>query len=172
MKKAVAMLFAVLILAFFAGCAANAPAETQTPSSVPAEATEEPVETQAPTEAALSSIALYDDMSLELCSCSIAEGEDGREYLVVEAVYRNDQEEPFYALCSFAVKAFQDNVELEDGSDINGADADLIKEVRNGAEIAVTYRFVLNGRSDVQVLICEPTANETILAGQVFTLEG
>ena len=148
MKKAAILLTVALLLAFLAACGA------------------------APAETILTNTAVYDDMSLELRDGSITEGEDGREYLVIEAVYKNDQTDPFYALCSFVVKAFQDDVELEDCSDINGADADLIKEVRNGAEITVTYRFALNGRSAVEVLICEPTANEATLARRSYSLEG
>lgn len=148
MKKATIMLTAALLLALLAACGA------------------------APAETILTDIAVYDDMSLELRGGSITEGEDGREYLVIEAVYKNDQANPYYALCSFVVKAFQDDVELEDCSDINGADADLIKEVRNGEEITVTYRFALNGRSAVEVLICEPTANEATLASRSYSLEG
>lgn len=148
MKKAAIMLTAALLLALLTACGA------------------------APTETILTNTAVYDDMSLELRDGSITEGEDGREYLVIEAVYKNDQTDPYYALCSFVVKAFQDDVELEDCSDINGADADLIKEIRNGEEITVTYRFALNGRSAVEVLICEPTANEATLARRSYSLEG
>lgn len=148
MKKAAIMLFAALLLALLTACGAE------------------------PDETIITNTAVYDDMSLELLDGSITAGEDGREYLVIEAVYKNDQTDPCYALCSFVVKAFQDDVELEDCSDINGADADLIKEVRNGEEITVTYRFALNGRSAVEVLICEPTANEATLARRSYSLEG
>lgn len=148
MKKAVIMLTAVLILVLLTACGA------------------------APTEKTYTDTAVYDDMSLQLLDCSITEGEDGREYLAVKAEYKNDQPDPYYAMCSFVVKAFQGDVELEDSSDINGADADLIKEVRNGEMITVTYRFALNGRSAVEVLICEPTANEAILARKSYSLEG
>ena len=148
MKKAAILLTVALLLASLAACGA------------------------APAETIFTNTAVYDDMFLELRDGSITEGEDGHEYLVIEAVYKNDQTDPFYALCSFVVKAFQDDVELEDCSDINGADSDLIKEIRNGEEITVTYRFALNGRSAVEVLICEPTANEATLARRSYSLEG
>lgn len=172
MKKAAVVLFVAMILVFLVGCSNSSPAgqePEETPATgegIVAEATEPPV------EEALTEIAEFDDMSLGLRDCSITEGDDGLEYLVIEAVYKNDQADPYYALCSFVVKAFQEDVELEDCSDINGADADLIKEVRNGEEITVTYRFALNGRSDVEVLICEPTANEATLARKSYSLEG
>ena len=80
----------------------------------------------------------------------------------------NKNVEPLYALSAFAVRAFQNDKELADASDINGDEASLIQEVKDGRSISVTYVFVLDDDSPVEVLIGEPTADQTTIGKKLY----
>ncbi len=69
-------------------------------------------------------------------------------------------------MSTFAVRAFQN--EIEDCSDINGAEANLIQEVKNGATLEVSYVFKLVDDSEVEVLVGEPTADQTTIGKAVY----
>lgn len=121
-------------------------------------------------QAELNNIATYDNMQLELKDATAYTTDDGKTMLKVHAVYTNNSAEPLYALCSFAVKAFQNDIAITDSSDINGDEASLIKEVKNGKSVEVDYVFELTGDSDVEVLICEPTAEQKTIGRHIYSV--
>ena len=112
--------------------------------------------------------AEYEDCILILGDASVVTTEDGKKVIKVEATYTNNGSEPMYAYCSFAVRAFQNNVQIDEISDINGDEASLIKEIKNGESISVAYVFKMEDDSLVEVLIGEPTADQTTIGRQVY----
>lgn len=117
----------------------------------------------------LTRIAKYENAQLELLNGISFVSEDGKQMMRVSAVYTNNGEEPMYALSSFAVRAFQDDVELTDCSDINGDQATLIQEVKNGQSVVVEYIFETPCLSEVEVLIGTPTADQETIGRAVYT---
>ena len=72
---------------------------------------------------------------------------------------------------SFAIKAFQNDKELEDITDVKessdvGDSAQNIIEVKYGASVNGSYVFKLTDDSEVQVHVCTLTVDENVLAGQ------
>ncbi len=116
----------------------------------------------------LTNVAEYEDCVLTLGEATTEIGESGEKVVKVEAVYTNNGSEPLYAYCSFAVRAFQHDTEIEEISDINGNEANLIKEVKAGKSITVVYVFKLVDDSEVEVLVGEPTADQTTIGKQVY----
>lgn len=53
-------------------------------------------------------------------------------------------------------------------SDINGNEASLIKEIKNGETIHVSYVFKLKDDSKVEVLIGEPTADQITIGRKEY----
>lgn len=51
----------------------------------------------------------------------------------------------------------------KDLSDINGNQSSLIQETKNKAKVSVSYVFELSDESPVEVLIGEPTADQTTI---------
>ena len=119
-------------------------------------------------EKELTNIGEYEGCKLELLDAKVVQSENGKQVLKVNAVYTNNNEEPLYAACSFAVRAFQNDVELTDSSDINGDEAELIREVKNGKSLNVTYAFELGDKSEVEVLIGTPTADEETVGKNIY----
>ena len=120
------------------------------------------------TEKQLTNKAEYENSVLELGEATIFTSENGDKVAKVEATYTNNDAEPLYALSAFAVRAFQNDKELADASDINGDEASLIQEVKDGRSISVTYVFVLDDDSPVEVLIGEPTADQTTIGKKLY----
>ena len=111
----------------------------------------------------ISETAVYQDFTLVLGDAEFADG-----LVKVHATYTNKSQDPYYALCCFAVRAFQDDKQISDASDINGDEAALIREIKNGETIDVTYVFELQGESPVEVLIGEPTADMTTIGRKIY----
>lgn len=120
------------------------------------------------TEKQLTNKAEYENSVLELGEATIFTSENGDKVAKVEATYTNNDAESLYALSAFAVRAFQNDKELADASDINGDEASLIQEVKDGRSISVTYVFVLDDDSPVEVLIGEPTADQTTIGKKLY----
>lgn len=118
----------------------------------------------------LTNIAVYEDMQLELRDANTYTTDDGKTMLKIHAIYTNNSAEPLYALCSFVVKAFQNDLAITDSSDINGDEATLIQEVKNGQLVEVDYVFELTDDSEVEVLVCEPTAEQKIIGKQTYSV--
>lgn len=119
-------------------------------------------------EAELTNLATYEDYTLQLDFAEFVANAEGNNYIKVNATYTNNSSEPQYALSCFAVKAFQNNVEITDVSDINGDQNSLIQEVKDGASLSVTYLFELTDESDIEVLVGEPTAEQKTIAKETF----
>ena len=116
----------------------------------------------------LTNVAEYEECVLILNNATTETTESGEKVVKVEATYTNNGSEPLYAYCSFAVRAFQHDKQLQEVSNINGDQSALIQEVKNGASISVTYVFILTDDSEVEVLVGEPTADQTTIAQQIY----
>ena len=123
-------------------------------------------------EKELTNIAEYDGCTLELTGGKVETTDTGKEVLRVSATYTNSNSDPLYALCSFGVKAFQNDTEINDLSDINGEEAVLIQEVKDGKSLSVSYVFELTNESPVEITVCSPTADEQIIAKVVYLEAG
>lgn len=119
-------------------------------------------------EKELTQTAEFDDCIMEILDATKVTDETGANYAQVTAKYTNNSETPLYAYCSFKVTAFQNNQALEDCSDVNGEQSDLIKEIKSGESLNVTYLFKLTDESKFDVFVCSPTADEQQLAKAVF----
>jgi hypothetical protein len=113
----------------------------------------------------------YNDYTLTLENASPETTDTGEQVLRVNATYTNNGNEPSYAYSCFAVRAFQNGSELTEVSDINGTEAALIQEAQTGNSIKVSYLFQLSDTSEVEVLIGEPTADQTTIGKRTYTLE-
>ena len=119
-------------------------------------------------EKELTQTAEFEDCIMEILDATKITDGTGANYAQVTAKYTNNSETPLYAYCSFKVTAFQNNQALEDCADVNGEQADLIKEIKNGESLNVTYLFKLADESKIEVFVCSPTADEQQLAKAVF----
>ena len=111
----------------------------------------------------LTETAVYEDFTLVLGESEIT---DGR--ITIHATYTNASQDPYYAFSCFAVRAFQNDKALKDVSDVNGDQAALIKEIKNGQSLEVTYVFELEDTSPVEVLVGEPTADMTTIGKRLY----
>lgn len=116
----------------------------------------------------LTNVAEYEDCVLSLEQASTDTLDSGEKVVKVVATYTNNGSEPLYAYCSFAVRAFQHDKQIEEISNINGDESSLIQEIKNGSSISVTYVFKLVDESEVEVLVGEPTADQTTIAKQTY----
>lgn len=123
------------------------------------------------TQKQLTNTAEYDNSILELEEANIVTTDNGDKVVKVEATYTNKNAEPLYALSAFAVRAFQNDKELTDTSDINGDEASLIQEVKDGQCVSVNYAFILDDDSEVEILIGEPTADQTTIGQKTYFKE-
>lgn len=103
---------------------------------------------------AITETAVYQDFILVLGDAEFTDG-----LIKVHATYTNKSQDPYYALCCFTVRAFQNDKQINDASDINGDEAALIREIKSGETIDVTYVFELQGDAPVEIFIGEPTAD-------------
>ena len=66
------------------------------------------------------------------------------------------------------MKAFQNDVEISDVSDINGEEAALIQSVKDGASLQIQYVFEMVDEGDVEVQVYTPTADEVLIAEKLY----
>lgn len=149
-NKIISLVLSVITVISIAGCAVT----NQTESI--------------PEKNQISNIASFESCILELGEASIDSSSEDEKVVKITAVYTNNGKEPLYAACSFAVRAFQNDVEIEDCSDINGDEASLIKEIKSGESINVTYAFRLVEDSAIEVLIGEPTADQVTIGQKIY----
>lgn len=123
------------------------------------------------TQKQLTNTAEYDNSILELEEANVVTTDNGDKVVKVEATYTNKNAEPLYALSAFTVRAFQNDKELTDISDINGDEASLIQEVKDGQCVSVNYAFILDDDSEVEILIGEPTADQTTIGQKTYFKE-
>ncbi len=117
--------------------------------------------------AELTNRAECENTVLELREAEVLATANGN-VIKVKAAYQNNATEPQYCLSSFVIKAYQNNTELTDVSDINGEEAVLIQETANGASLSVHYVFLLSDTSPVEVKVCTPTAEQNVIARKVY----
>lgn len=117
------------------------------------------------------SVAEYDGCKIELKDAVKATDEEGNNIIRINAVFTNNNEEPLYGSSCFAVRAFQDDKELEDMTDINGEDKNLIVEIKNGKSIDVSYAYKLDSDKDVEVLVGTPTADQDTIGKKTYVVK-
>ena len=122
-------------------------------------------------EDSIGNIAEYEDTTAELLDAEFFESDDGTSMVRVYVEYTNAGSDGMYMLESFSVKAFQNDTELTDSTDINDDESSmcLIQEVKDGESVQGSYVFELSDDSDVEVRICTPTADEDLLAMQIYS---
>lgn len=120
------------------------------------------------TQQELTNVGIYENNMLELKNAEVFTNDEGQQMVRVYATYTNNAEDPMYALSCFAVRAFQNDVELNESYDINGDESELTREIKNGASIDVSYVFELSEESEVEVLIGTPTADMETIGRQVY----
>lgn len=116
----------------------------------------------------LTNIGVFEDYQLELTGAEKFTNDEGQSMVRVKGVYTNNAADPEYGLACFAVRAFQNDTELTDCTDINGDESSLITEVKNGASVDVSYVFELADESEVEVLIGTPTADQDTIGKAVY----
>lgn len=119
----------------------------------------------------LTNTGVYDGYTLTLESATPETDDSGKQLIRVNATYKNDNSNPAYAYSCFSVRAFQNGQELTEISDINGSESELIKEIQTGKSLDVSYLYELSDNSDVEILIGEPTADETTIGKLTQSLE-
>lgn len=119
----------------------------------------------------LTNTGVYDGYTLTLESVTPETDDSGKQLIRVNATYKNDNSNPAYAYSCFSVRAFQNGQELTEISDINGSESELIKEIQTGESLDVSYLYELSDNSDVEILIGEPTADETTIGKLTQSLE-
>lgn len=119
----------------------------------------------------LTNTGVYDGYTLTLKSATPETDDSGKQLIRVNATYKNDNSDPAYAYSCFSVRAFQNGQELTEISDINGSESELIKEIQTGESLDVSYLYELSDNSDVEILIGEPTADETTIGKLTQSLE-
>ena len=139
----------------------------------------------------LTNTGVYDGYTLTLESATPETDDSGKQLIRVNATYKNDNSNPAYAYSCFSVRAFQNGQELTEISfisvisviswpfwkarteisDINGSESELIKEIQTGESLDVSYLYELSDNSDVEILIGEPTADETTIGKLTQSLE-
>lgn len=162
-------LFVVLALVL----GSQSPTDTATPETASTQETEETAQTavEKMPDDKISDVASYDNYTLTLKDASSAIQEDGTNVIYVNAIFKNESVAGTYAYSAFSVKAYQNGEELLDASDINGDEANLIKEVKDGATENVTYAFQLNDASNVEIDICEPTAEANKIGTKTYAVK-
>ncbi|MCD8342383.1 MAG: DUF5067 domain-containing protein [Clostridiales bacterium] len=155
MRKFLSLFLSLFLVLSLSACGTDDSGQSSGSSSAGSEA-----------EPATGTVAEYDDTVTELLD---AEFDEGTIRVYVE--YTNNGSEGMYQYESFSVKAFQNDAELADISDINDdeSSANLIVEVKDGASIECSYVFELTDDADVEVRIYTPTADEELLATKTYT---
>lgn len=121
----------------------------------------------------IGTIAEYEDTKAELLKADFFTTDDNREMVRVHVRYTNDNSNDMYMLESFSVKAYQNEKELVDNTDLNDdvLSVPLIQSVKNGESLEGTYVFELRDRSSVEIQVCTPTADEILLAKNKYACE-
>ena len=153
MKKVIAIIMTVFMMIGLAACGA-------------ADNTEQQKE--------ITDIAVYDDTQADILTAEFYDLEDGTPVVRVHFKFTNNQADGLYMYECFAVRAFQNDTQLDDITNVNedsetGDSAELIREVKNGASLEGSYVFKLTDNSNVEVRVCTPTADEDLLAQKIFS---
>jgi outer membrane lipoprotein-sorting protein len=125
-----------------------------------------------PQEETLGTVAEYDGCTVELQEAEFFT-RDGQNMIRVYMTFTNNNSNGLSLFESFSIKAFQNDIEIEDCTDINDDELSIpiIREVKNGASLVGSYVFAISGTDDVEILVRTPTADEEVLAEKVYTYE-
>lgn len=126
------------------------------------------------TQKEITDVAVYEDTQANILSADFYDLEDGTPAVRVHFKFTNNQADGLYMYECFAVRAFQNDTQLDDLTNVNedaetGDSAELIREVKNGASLEGSYVFKLADDSDVEIRVCTPTADEELLAQKIFS---
>lgn len=143
MKKIITFLFMLTFVFSLVGCAEETPKE-------------------------LTNTAVFEDFVLVLGNAEKITDDTGVNMVRVKATYTNNSQDPYYAASCFAVRAFQNDKELDEYTNVNGEEDNLAREIKNGETIEVFYHFALADDSQVEILIGTPTADEETIGRQVY----
>lgn len=120
-------------------------------------------------EKELNGTAVYKDFTLVLGEAERFSDDRGKNLVRISAAYTNASQDPCYAFSCFAVRAFQNDKQIADISDVNKGEAALIREIKNGETIEVSYVFVLENESAaLEILVGEPTAEMATIARKLY----
>lgn len=122
----------------------------------------------------ITDIAVHDDTQADILTAEFYDLENGTPVVRVHFKFTNNQADGLYMYECFAVRAFQNDTQLDDITNVNedsetGNSAELIREVKNGASLEGSYVFKLVDDSDVELRVCTPTADEDLLAQKIFS---
>ena len=119
----------------------------------------------------IDNVAVYEDYTATLTNAEYFTADDGGKMIRVYVEYTNNGADGLYMLESFIVKAFQNDTELADRTDINDDEKSvtLIQEVKDGQTITGSYVFELTDSGPVEVRLCTPTADEELLAMKEYS---
>ena len=163
MKKAVAILFLASVL-FCGGCST-----TSGDLSDSGNKTEPSLSYKSGTESkdTSSGIAAYEGKTLEFGEATVENGE-----IRINVTFTNNTAEPIHAMSAFAVKAYQDDAEIDNVNDLDNGKLGkpLIQEVKNGKTSSGVYSFKLKSKSDVEVWVCTPTASAEVLTKKTYSV--
>jgi outer membrane lipoprotein-sorting protein len=168
MKKVLCVLAAALLV--LSGCGqAESPAVSSAESASAVFQQEEAASATSQQEEPIGAAAEYDTYRVELQDAEFFT-QDDQPMVRVYMEYTNNGPDGLYLMESFSIKAFQNDVQIEDRTDINddALSAPVIQEVKNGESIVGSYVFALSDSSDVEVRVCTPTADEDLLACKIY----
>ena len=114
----------------------------------------------------ITNVGTWTDYTLELLDADV---DEANNMIKVKATFTNASAEPNYALSGFAVRAFQNDTELTEAWE-RFDDHNLTTEVKDGQSISVIYYFELADNSEVEVLIGEPTADQTTVGKKSYSI--
>lgn len=119
----------------------------------------------------IDNVAVYEDYMATLTDAEYFTADDGGQMIRVYVEYTNNGADGLYILESFIVKAFQNDTELANRTDINDDEKSvtLIQEVKDGQTIVGSYVFELTDSGLVEVRLCTPTADEELLAMKEYS---
>lgn len=122
----------------------------------------------------ITDVAVYEDTQANILSADFYDLEDGTSVVRVHFKFTNNQADGLYMYECFSVRAFQNNTQLDDLTNVNedaeiGDSAELIREIKNGTSLEGSYVFKLANGSDVEIRVCTPTADEELLAQKIFS---
>lgn len=121
----------------------------------------------------ISSVAEYENCIAKIGDAEFFTDQSGKCMVRVYMEYTNNNPDGMYMFESFGIKAFQNDIELENCTDINDDEQSipLIREVKNGQSVIGGYVFSLSDTSDITVEIRTPTADENLLARREYRYE-
>ncbi len=125
-----------------------------------------------------SNMAVYDSYQAMITASRYVEDYYTGDDEVISAImvtftYTNTSSIPEYFYACFNIRAFQNNVELDEITDISFGtteERNCIRAVKSGASITCERAYAVNSKSDVEIYIGEPTAEAKTLVKKTLKL--